>query len=263
MTEEMLEVRAALNPDTNEPLYGTCTLSVGDGSVKVQFTNGRAVAPRSVVERYLVENGALEVPALGIFRSRISEGGAVVQSQESVTATGTKALEDMTPEERIEAALRLSELIAADQGGGDARRAEEEPEEPASTDDASPEDPPEETEQERRIREAKEHLEEEGEEVPEVEAEGGARGAVAGGRPAGRPRWLRRPDGGGRAPLPREEGRQVAVQERREGRRAGVPARGARQAVRRLAPTTLAHLLRGAPRPVRAGGAAAPRPCAS
>lgn len=179
MTEEMLEVRAALNGDTNEPVYGTCTLSVGDGSVKVAFQNGRAVVPRSVVEKYLVQNGGIEVPALGIFRSRISSG-ATVQSQDSVTAEGpaTVELEDMTPEERLATAKRLSDLIERDQGGDpdpakEQAAADQQPGPTTTVDEAATEGSKpleEETEKERNLRLAREHLEAEGEEVPEVEA---------------------------------------------------------------------------------------------
>lgn len=178
--EEMIEVRSRLDDDTNQPKYGNCALTVGDGSERVEFTNGRALAKRSVVDAYLINNGDLEFPSLGIWRQR---GGApatpAVQSVESDLRGGVVADEEtiadaveqlpieekagllgkilgqlgVPPEKAAEfaaAALASSDAAAPDDGSGD---------------EPPPSEPPTETDEERKLRET-------AEEVARLEAEG-------------------------------------------------------------------------------------------
>lgn len=186
---QKVAIQAALNPVTNEPVYGDCTLSVGDGSVKISFVHGRAIVDLDVAQKYLVNNGAIEIPALGILRSRQIDGDANVATRpedllgggivgvpvaadvEALTHEGPSAssLADLSPEQRLEIAKELMGLIQEDQATASepspepaAATGEPEPAEPGEATDEEAEEPVEETAQQRAIREAQEHLAGEG-----------------------------------------------------------------------------------------------------
>lgn len=72
----LIEVRSAINRDTNSPVYGNCTLSIGDGTIRVPFENGRSMVEEDIVRRYLINNGGLEFPSLGIWRTPEGTVGA-------------------------------------------------------------------------------------------------------------------------------------------------------------------------------------------
>lgn len=157
-SEQLLDAYSKVNDDGN-PYLGTCTMVVGDGTQRVEFKNGRAKVPASIAH-LILRHPNVEIPALG-------SAGAVAPAiaDEPVGDQGDGRVD----EEKAAMAARIRELEAALANGARQAQSTDTPPDVEATDsDTAPEGV---SEVSPEVLAAIEHLESEGEEVPEPGSE--------------------------------------------------------------------------------------------
>lgn len=164
MTEQLLDAYSRLDPKTQAPILGCCTLVVGDGTQKVDFNNGRAQVPASFA-KIVAQHPDIDIPALGAGQASGTPAPApalVAQaSAESPVAAGVVAAQAARIrelEEQLQAKAAPPAPPEVEFADSEQPPAPETPAEPPAESQVSPE-----------VLAAQEYLRQEGEEVPEPE----------------------------------------------------------------------------------------------
>lgn len=137
--EHLFDAFSEADPESNVPYLGTCTLIVGDGTQKVDFHNGRAKVPASFAH-LVARHPHVTIPALEV------EGYGEQDEAEVLDRDSQARVAELEAEIEAEKAKSSAKAKAK------ARKAKKQTAE----------------EREAAIQAAREHLEEEGEEIPDV-----------------------------------------------------------------------------------------------